>query len=202
MLWASVWTAPLGLTEPTFVPEYWTPPALFNLAERTGFDIESIIFSFVVGGIASILYEAVFKVQHIPMSMSERHQKRHRFHKLALTSPAILFILLTIVTNWNPIYRSVLAVVLGSIGVMLCRPDLVKKILMGGVFFTGFYFIFFLSLVISFPDYVKTVWNLQALSRILIVGIPLEEYLFSCAFGMLWASLYEHIHWYRISSTA
>lgn len=199
MLWASCWTAPLGLTEPIFVPEYWNPPSLFNLSEKIGFDIESIIFSFVVGGLASILYETVFEVVHVPMSMAEHRQRRHRFHRLALFSPVLFFIFFTLVTDWNPIYRSVSAVILGSIGVMFCRPDLVKKILMGSVFFTGFYFIFFISLVTSFPQYVRMVWNLQALSGILIVGIPLEEYFFAFAFGMLWASLYEHIHWYRIN---
>jgi hypothetical protein len=46
MWWSSVFMAPFGLTEPMFVPAYWNPPSLFNLAQRTGFDIESFIFSF------------------------------------------------------------------------------------------------------------------------------------------------------------
>ena len=41
MVWASLCTAPLGLTEPLFVPAYWSPPSLLNLARTTGFDIES-----------------------------------------------------------------------------------------------------------------------------------------------------------------
>ena len=32
MVWASLMTAPLGLTEPLFVPHYWNPPSLFDLA--------------------------------------------------------------------------------------------------------------------------------------------------------------------------
>ena len=31
MLWASLLTMPLGLTEPLFVPAYWNPPSLFDL---------------------------------------------------------------------------------------------------------------------------------------------------------------------------
>jgi hypothetical protein len=49
MLWASLLTMPFGLTEPLFVPEYWNPPSLFDLARRTGFDIESLIFCFCIG---------------------------------------------------------------------------------------------------------------------------------------------------------
>jgi len=36
MLHASWVTALFGLTEPLFVPEYWNPPTLFDLARRTG----------------------------------------------------------------------------------------------------------------------------------------------------------------------
>ena len=37
MLWASLFTMPFVLMEPLFVPEYWSPPSLFDLARRTGF---------------------------------------------------------------------------------------------------------------------------------------------------------------------
>lgn len=57
MLSVSLFTAPIGLTEPIFVPEYWLPPTLFELASRTGFDVESLIFSFAVGGLASVGYD-------------------------------------------------------------------------------------------------------------------------------------------------
>ena len=38
----SLCMAPVGLTQAMFVPEYWNPPSLFELAARTGFDIESL----------------------------------------------------------------------------------------------------------------------------------------------------------------
>lgn len=43
-VWASVFTEPLELTERLFVPRYRDPPSLFDLAQRTGFDIEGLIF--------------------------------------------------------------------------------------------------------------------------------------------------------------
>ncbi|MDP4006976.1 MAG: hypothetical protein Q8P55_00050, partial [bacterium] len=35
MLVVSLWTSLLGLSEPLFVREYWSPPSLFDLALRT-----------------------------------------------------------------------------------------------------------------------------------------------------------------------
>jgi len=55
MLWASMFTAPFGLSEPLFVPEYWSPPSLFDLARTTGFDIKSVIFCFGIGGLRGLL---------------------------------------------------------------------------------------------------------------------------------------------------
>lgn len=66
MLWGSAFMAPFGLTEPLFVPVYWNPPSLFDLAQRTGFDIESIIFCFAIGGIVAMAAGAVANVMCRP----------------------------------------------------------------------------------------------------------------------------------------
>jgi len=86
MLIVSLWTSLLGLTEPLFVPEYWSPLSLFDLAQRTGFDIESLIFSFGIGGIAVVLYEYIFKTRHKIIPQSAQHNLRHRYHLWAIIS--------------------------------------------------------------------------------------------------------------------
>jgi len=60
------------------------------------------------------------------------------------------------------------------------------------------YFLYFGSILPFYPDYVELYWNLDALSHILILGIPLEELLFAFSFGMLWSSLYEHLYWQKL----
>ena len=86
----------------------------------------------------------------------------------------------------------------GGIAAMICRPDLTRKIWISGLLFTGLYFIYFTSLNIIFPKYVEHVWTLENLSGLVIIGIPLEEYLFAFGFGMYWSSLYEHLTWHRL----
>ena len=65
MLWVSGLTTTLGLTEPIFIPKYWAPLTLFDWGRRYHLDIESFIFSFAVGGIASIVYETLTKTKRI-----------------------------------------------------------------------------------------------------------------------------------------
>ena len=144
MLVVSLWTSLLGLTEPIFVPEYWSPPSLFDLAAMTGFDIESILFAFGVGGIAVVLYEKIFRVRHGKVSTKEKHHSRHRYHLWALMSAPIIFFFLFIFTDLNPIYSTFTALIGGGLFTWYCRPDLKKKMIISAFLFTGFYFLYFL----------------------------------------------------------
>lgn len=72
MLRVSAVTALFGLTEPFFVPDYWNPPTVFDLAGKTGFDIEAIVFSFAVGGIATAVYAVLRTTRQIPMTATDR----------------------------------------------------------------------------------------------------------------------------------
>lgn len=198
MLIVSLWTSLLGLTEPIFVPEYWTPPSLFDLALKTGFDIESLLFAFGVGGLAAVVYERIFRVRHTKMSIEEKRQPRHKYHILALLSAPIIFILFLIFTDLNPIYSTFIALIGGGLFTLHCRPNLKRKMFASAIIFTFLYFAYFLTLIIAYPGYVESVWNLAAISGILIFGIPLEELMFAFGLGFLWSSVYEHIKWRKI----
>ena len=194
MIRVSAATSLLGLTEPIFVPEYWSPPSLFELALRTGFDIESLIFCFAIGGIGAVFYKALARQTFIPLPQAERHTRLHRFHALALATPFVAFPPLYFLP-WNPIYPGIAALAVGGIANVLCRPDLRRATILGGALFLGLYAVFMLLLVVFAPGYIEQVWNLADLSGVILAGIPLEELAFGFAFGLYWSGLYEHFYW-------
>ena len=173
MLWSSVLTAPFGLSEPLFVPEYWNPPSLFDLAQTTGFDIESLIFCLAIGGVGAVMYNALTGQNLQPVPAAERCSQRHRYHRQILFLPFAIFPTLYFLP-WNPIYPGVVAMIAGGMGAVWCRPDLKVKTLIGGGLFLGYYLVFMLGLKWSVPGHIEQVWNLEALSGIVIYGIPLE----------------------------
>lgn len=197
MWWASVFTTPFGLTEPLFVPEYWSPPSLFNLAINTGFDIESLIFCFGIGGIGAVLYNVLTKKTVHPVSESEKRLPLHRHHYKALAAPFVVFPVLLLIPL-NPIYPGIVAMVVGAIANILCRPDLKRKTWIGGVLFLLYYMIFLLGLEWSAEGYIDRVWNTEALSGIYFLFMPVEELLFAVSFGMYWSGVYEHFTWSRL----
>lgn len=196
MLRVSLLTSLLGLSEPIFVPAYWNPPSLFDLAQRTGFDIESLIFCFAIGGIGAVVYNAIANRELGEVSCTERHSGRHRWHRLAISAPFIAFPILYFLP-WNPIYPGIAAMAIGGAANVLCRPDLLRNTLIGGVLFLLLYAAFMLLLVVFAPEYIETVWNLPALSGVMLGGIPLEELGFGFTFGLYWAGIYEHLTWHR-----
>jgi hypothetical protein len=196
MLQVSLATSLLGVTEPIFVPEYWNPPSLFELARRTGFDIESLVFSFAIGGAGAVMYNALARRSLRPLPHGERHGNRHRFHRVALLVPYVAFVPLYFIP-WNPIYPSIVCLALGAAANVACRPDLARNTFTGVFLFLGLYALFMLMLVWFAPGYIEQVWNLPALSGVLVGGIPLEELAFGFAFGLYWAGVYEHVTWRR-----
>ncbi len=196
MLRVSLVTSLLGLSEPIFVPRYWNPPSLFHLAQRTGFDLESLIFCFAIGGIGAVIYNIFAHRELSEVSCTERHSGRHRWHRLAISAPFLTFPLLYFLP-WNPIYPAIIAMAIGGAANVLCRPDLLRNTLIGGVLFLLLYAAFMSLLVLFAPGYIEAVWNLHALSGVRFGSIPLEELGFGFTFGLYWAGIYEHFTWHR-----
>lgn len=196
MLRVSLFTMPFGLTEPLFVPEYWSPPSLFDLALRTGFDIESLVFCFGIGGVGAVLYNVISGTRLVGVDAAYRASPLHRHHRLAMASPFIAFVPLYFLP-WNVIYAAIAAMTVGGVATLLCRPDLRTTTWLGAVLFTGYYWNFMQGLNWLHPGYVDAVWNHAALSGWRIGDVPLEELLFAAAFGWYWAGVYGHYTWQR-----
>ena len=73
--WGTLIAAPLALTSLVFVPQYWTPPSLFNLDQRIRVGIEDFLWAAAVGGIASVVGE-IFLKERLGAMRKSRH-KRH-----------------------------------------------------------------------------------------------------------------------------
>jgi hypothetical protein len=197
ILWISLGTMPLGLTEPLFVPSYWNPPTLLDLARRTGFDVESLLFSFAIGGIVFAAYDALTGAAPAGSMRAERHDPRHRYHLGAVMAAPAVFVVLLAITRLNPIYAAALGLVTGFMATLYCRPDLWAKMLISGALFLLLYFVVFAVFNLVFPGYVAAVWNLPALTGVFVAGVPLEELMFAFTFGLYWSSVYEHLAWKR-----
>jgi hypothetical protein len=198
VLGASILASVFGLTEPIFVPRYWNPPSLFNLAQTTGFDLESFIFAFGVGGIVVGLFERIFSVHHRALKTGETRYPRNTSLIAFTVLVSTLFISLLLFLPINPIYSTIIIMVTGGLLIVYLRPDLWLKLAASSLLFTAFYLLYFLWFVLYAPGYVVQVWNIQAISGSLIAGIPPEEILFALGFGFFWSGIYDFYAWRKV----
>ncbi|MBP9772011.1 MAG: hypothetical protein KBD16_03785 [Candidatus Pacebacteria bacterium] len=190
---SSLIMAPFGLSEPLFVPEYWSPPSLFNLALTTGFDIESIIFMFGVCGVAGVLYQLLFRLRLASYRPARSTHRRLHIHIAPLVLLILCLLVLPFISPLNPIYCGLIGGILGCVWVAVFRKDLIVPMFGGGILFALLYFLAFQAVVLFIPSYIESVWNLSALSGILFIGVPLEEIVWGFSMGVACTSFYEYL---------
>lgn len=183
---------PFGFSEFLFVPEYWTPPSLFNLIENIGFGIESFLFGFLVGGIASVVYEFFQHEKVVPLSNAELKK-----HFLAYALVVGAFLTLELIFPTKSIYNLMFSFVLGATYISVVRRDLMRQIIFSGALLSVVYFLLFLLVNALFPDFVHTVYSLENFLGIMVLGVPVEEIMFAFSVGACWSTLYEFINGYR-----
>jgi len=109
MIWGSLVSAPFALTSILFIPQYWSPPSLFNLDARFKVGIEDFLWAAAVGGIASVIGEAFLKERFA----ARRGQKRQR-HFAAVRCYGRAFLILEF---WHPgqtMYNMIFALLVGA----------------------------------------------------------------------------------------
>ncbi|MAG47747.1 hypothetical protein CL617_04015 [archaeon] len=174
-----------------YVPDYFNPHTLFNLSRKTGIlSIEDILFMFLAGGIIVTIYEIIFKKEII------KTHKKH--HILALISFFSSYIIIALIFSFNPIYNLIISSFIGFLVITFQRSDLIKHSVYGGIAFTVLWFILVILFNIVFPNVLQEgFWNLNNISGILMLKVPIEELLYAFTFGLMFAPMYEYIKGYK-----
>ena len=168
-------------------PGYWSPPSVWDLNRITGgLGIEDVLYMFFVGAIAAGLYEVILKFK-ISKKTDKNLKKGHAL-LVGLIAGATVFAF----TPVNVVYFFIILQFSGALVIVLQRRDLVSHALVGGVFFMFLYGTLFMIFKFLFPSFLDSYYHLERTSQIWIIGIPLEELLYSFSLGLMWAPLYEY----------
>jgi hypothetical protein len=195
MLWGTLLAIPFAFTGFLFIPEYWSPPSLFDLAQRLGICIEDVVWSGAVGGIASSVSEIFFheRLQHM------RHRSGERRYGPLFVMLAV-FVVLELLRPADSIYNMIIAFATGAGLIALMRRDLIGRMLRGATIFALVYLLLFVWFFSLYPEFLPRYYNTARLLGIYILGVPLEEPLFAFSGGAVWTVFYEYVHAYRLVS--
>ncbi len=191
--WGTLIAAPMALTSLLFVPQYWTPPSLFNLDQKIRVGIEDFLWAAVVGGIASVVAEILLKEK---LSVIRKAARKRHFAPFVVV--VVVFIALE---SWHPgktIYNTIIAFAVGALVIAYLRSDLVPTMLTGALSFTVLYFALFLIFLFLYPGFIQRYYNIPNLLGIYVAGVPIEELLFAGTGGAIWSVAYEYVQGYRL----
>jgi hypothetical protein len=191
--WGTLISAPMALTSILFIPQYWTPPSLFNLDQKIRVGIEDFLWAAAVGGIASVVGEILLKER-----LSALRKVARERHYAPFVVIVAVFIALQL---WHPgktIYNCVIAFAIGAVVIAVVRSDLIPTMLLGALSFTALYFVLFLIVLALFPEFVQRFYTIANLLGKYVLGVPIEELLFAGTGGAIWSVAYEYVQGYRL----
>lgn len=195
--WGTLIAAPMALTSLLFIPQYWTPPSLFDLDNKIRVGIEDVLWAAAVGGIASVVGEILLEER---LSTIRKAGRRRHFAPFV-----ILVVVFVALEYWHPgktIYNTIIAFAVGALVVAYRRSDLVPTMLTGALSFAVLYFALFLCFLFLYPEFVRRYYTIQNLLGIYVAGVPIEELLFAATGGAIWSVAYEYVQGYRFAPAA
>jgi hypothetical protein len=173
------------LVEYIYTFDWWHPLTITNT--RVG--IEDFLFGFWVAGIATIIYEEVFKKVIYPRrSGYDRSLLSIILYCLLLF---IIFCFSFFILKLNSFYSSITGYVPLILFMWIRRHDLILDSLASGVLLCLVGYLWFWIPELLTPDWVKNHWLWENLSGIIILKVPLEDLIWSMLTGMFIGPLYE-----------
>jgi len=194
IIWGTAVTAPLALTSFLFVPQYWTPPSLFDLDTRFRVGIEDFLWAGAVGGIASVVGEIFLKEK-----LAARRKEHRKKHYAPFIVMLVVFLILDFFYPTKNIYSTAIAFAVCAIVVAFLRSDLIPTMFVGASVFTVLYFLLFVYFLVLYPGFIDRYYNLPNISGIRLLGVPIEELMFAASGGAVWSVAYEYFQGYRFA---
>jgi Lycopene cyclase len=170
-----------------FTRDWWRPLTIMG----TRVSVEDLLLGFFVGGISAVLYEVLFHERHL--SLRIQHVHRSLLHKLL----TILFILLSITSllfwgfGLTSFCASSIAFIVAALVMFVLRKDLFIDGLLSAVLLVTVSTLFYSVIEFLSPHWISRTYLWGTLSGILIVGVPVEEFIFWFLVGFVFGPLYE-----------
>ena len=184
----SVLALPLGLSEPSFVPTYWSPPTLFSSIRTLGFDLESLMFSFSLGGIAVALWTRWDRSTRADVTLGHGWLLRTL---PALATPMALYLVLVGLWDASPLWSAVVCMLLGFLIASVGDAGTLLPALAAATIFGAWYWLSESLVGYMSPAFLASIFNPNAMTGLRLGHVPVEEIAFSIAFGLYWPALYR-----------
>jgi hypothetical protein len=194
MFWTGLLFVPAGpLSEYWQLKDYWHPIYLINLGtEGWRFGLEDCLLAFTFAGISAGIFEILVQrksFERLPRFSFKTALFMLVFYVLALC----LMALFTSVLHFNSIYGMMFSGYFSFLFLMFYGkwkmfPVILLNAIIISVIFWLCYIVYFIPI---FPSIITAWWELEAISGIMLFGVPLEEPLAAFASALMLGPIFR-----------
>lgn len=165
--------------------DWWRPPTITN----TTVGIEDFLMGFASGGIMAAAYEVLFR------------KRLYKMRKKCLHCPDqfTILLLLAFLTSWlfwgvglTSFWASTIALIVAAAVLFYFRKDLFLNGVLSGILMASISLLFYFTIMLVSPNWIDGTYHFETLSNILILGIPVEEFVFWFLAGLVFGPFYEY----------
>jgi hypothetical protein len=172
------------LADILYTQDWWNPQTLTD----TKIGLEAILVGFMIGGIASVIYESIFKKR----IWRRRDGKSREF---SLFFPLILAVILFFGTfyflNFNSLLSTIVALVIPTLIIWIKRKDLIIDSLITGFLLVIVSILVYTAVEILTPGWVDSFWIFKNVPDIIVLNVPIDDIIWYFLAGGFIGPLYE-----------
>ena len=163
--------------------DWWKPPTITHTI--VGF--EDVLMGFASGGIMAAAYEVLFRrrLYHV--------RGKHNYPKITIL---FLLALVTSLLFWGmgftSFWASTIALIVGAAVLFSFRTDLLPIGVLSGILMSAISLLFYFTIMSLSPDWINHTYQFKTLSGVLVLGIPIEEFVFWFLAGLVMGPFYEY----------
>lgn len=184
-----------------YIQDWWHPLSITGAKLAY---IEASLFGFVIGGVASVIYEAFSKKirrKNYEKIFGEGAEKRNKQNKLTKVDLKTIFLILLqggvfvgsfYILKIDSFWATNLSLIIPILIIYFRRKDLIINSLLSGVILTYLAFLIYNFLELLTPGWIKSFWYFQNTPALIILNFPIDDLLWYFLTGAYIAPLYEY----------
>lgn len=177
------------LADILYTQDWWHPSTLTN----TPIGLEAFFVGFMIGGIASVIYEDIFKKKLKIRKVSKTKEVKSNFGFLFILSiSAVLFFGTFYLLKFNSLIATIIALLIPTVIIWIKRKDLIIDSLATGVLLVIVASLIYTVLEFLTPGWIYAFWYFKNIPNIIIFSLPLDDIIWYFLAGLFIGPLYEY----------
>lgn len=171
-----------------YTSDWWHPPTITG----TRLGIEDFLFGFIIGGIAAVIYEEIFKKKIKQRKIAKNQKKKDMLYFIILLILTfVLFLIFFYFVKLNSILSTIVVALIVLIIIYTERKDLIPDSLFSGALLLILAMIVYTIVGIIFPGWINAIWYFRHDPSILLFGVPISDAIWYFLAGAIVGPLYE-----------